>query len=112
LSKARWSRPGLCSSHHSERTRQEQRQIWLVCDDATRQPRKALSVTSIPSGIATETSIGRLFIAGVMPGLVLTGMFIIWTVFAIWRKGFRSHAEGFRYSWKQKLVSIPKVVPC
>jgi tripartite ATP-independent transporter DctM subunit len=69
------------------------------------------SVTFILYGIATETSIGRLFIAGVMPGLMLTGMFIIWTIFAIWRKGFRSHAEGFRYSWKQKLVSIPRVVP-
>src|SRR5207249_4019136 len=69
------------------------------------------SVTFILYGIATETSIGRLFIAGVMPGLMLTGMFIIWTIFAIWRKGFRSHAEGFRYSWKQKLVSIPKVGP-
>src|SRR5881398_2673389 len=69
------------------------------------------SLTFILYGIATETSIGRLFIAGVMPGLMLTGMFIIWTIFAIWRKGFRSHAEGFRYSWKQKLVSIPKVGP-
>src|SRR3954447_2367709 len=24
---------GLCSSHHSEQTRQEQRETWLVCDD-------------------------------------------------------------------------------
>ena len=31
------------------------------------------SVTFILYGIATETSIGRLFLAGVMPGLMLTG---------------------------------------
>ena len=31
------------------------------------------SITFILYGIATETSIGRLFIAGVMPGLMLTG---------------------------------------
>ena len=42
---------------------------------------------------------------------MLSAMFIIWTIFAIWRKGFRSHAEGFRYSWKEKLVSIPKIAP-
>ncbi len=69
------------------------------------------SVTFILYGIATETSIGRLFIAGVMPGLMLTGFFMIWTIFAIWRKGFRSHAEGFRYSWKEKFTSIPKIAP-
>src|ERR1043166_3795855 len=69
------------------------------------------SVTFILYGIATETSIGRLFIAGVLPGLMLTCMFMIWTVFAIWRKGFRSHAEGFRYSWKEKFTSIPKIAP-
>ena len=60
------------------------------------------SVTFILYGIATETSIGRLFIAGVIPGLMLTGMFMLWTVFIIWKRGFRSHAIDFRYSWKEK----------
>src|ERR1700742_1704163 len=69
------------------------------------------SVTFILYGIATETSIGRLFIAGVVPGLMLTAFFMIWTVFAIWRKGFRSHAEGFRYTWKEKFVAVPKIAP-
>src|SRR2546423_8826601 len=69
------------------------------------------SITFILYGIATETSIGRLFLAGVMPGLMLTGLFMLWTLFAIWRRGFRSHAAGFRYSWKQKFQSIPKIAP-
>src|SRR5690242_3270522 len=69
------------------------------------------SVTFILYGIATETSIGRLFIAGVLPGLLLTGLFMIWTIFAIWRKGFKSHAEGFRYSWKEKFEAVPKITP-
>src|SRR5246500_6092732 len=69
------------------------------------------SVTFILYGIATETSIGRLFIAGVLPGLMLTGLFMLWSIFAIWRSGFRAHAPNFRYSWKQKLVSIPKIAP-
>src|SRR3954468_11963288 len=60
------------------------------------------SVTFILYGIATETSIGRLFLAGVMPGLMLTAFFILWTLFIIWKRGFRAHAADFRYSWKEK----------
>src|SRR5487761_2396797 len=55
------------------------------------------SIPFILYGIATETSIGRLFLAGVMPGLMLTGMFMLWTIFIIWKRGFRSHAADFRY---------------
>jgi C4-dicarboxylate transporter, DctM subunit len=69
------------------------------------------SITFILYGIATETSIGRLFLAGVLPGLMLTAMFMAWTLFIIWKKGFRSHAIDFRYSWKQKFQSIPKIAP-
>jgi tripartite ATP-independent transporter DctM subunit len=68
-------------------------------------------VTFILYGIATETSIGRLFLAGVMPGLLLTGLFILWTLFIIWKRGFRSHAPDFRFTWKQKFGSIPKIAP-
>ena len=69
------------------------------------------SITFILYGIATETSIGRLFLAGVLPGVMLTGLFILWTLFIIWKRGFRAHAPDFRYSWKQKIGSIPKVAP-
>ncbi len=69
------------------------------------------SITFILYGIATETSIGRLFLAGVVPGLMLTGLFMLWTLFAIWRRGFRSHAADFRYSWKEKFQAVPKIAP-
>ena len=69
------------------------------------------SITFILYGIATETSIGRLFLAGVVPGLMLTGLFMLWTLFAIWRRGFRSHAIDFRYGWKEKFQAIPKIAP-
>src|SRR2546423_682563 len=69
------------------------------------------SITFILYGIATETSIGRLFLAGVMPGLMLTALFMLWTLFAIWRRGFRAHPAEFRYSWKEKFHSIPKIAP-
>ncbi len=69
------------------------------------------SITFILYGIATETSIGRLFLAGVLPGIMLTLLFMLWTLFIIWKRGFRSHAVDFRYSWKEKFQSIPKIAP-
>ena len=69
------------------------------------------SITFILYGIATETSIGRLFLAGVFPGLLLTSLFILWTVFILWKRGFRAHAADFRYSWREKFASIPKIAP-
>jgi tripartite ATP-independent transporter DctM subunit len=69
------------------------------------------SITFILYGIATETSIGRLFLAGVVPGLMLTSLFMLWTVFAMWRKGRGRHGPDFRYTWKDKLRSIPRIAP-
>lgn len=69
------------------------------------------SLTFILYGIATETSIGRLFLAGVLPGIMLTGLFILWTLFIMWKRGVRAHAPEFRYSWKEKFESIPKIAP-
>src|SRR6266540_6613397 len=54
------------------------------------------SITFILYGIATETSIGRLFLAGVVPGVMLTSLFILWTLLYIWYKGFRAYEAGFR----------------
>jgi tripartite ATP-independent transporter DctM subunit len=70
------------------------------------------SVTMIVYGIATETSIGRLFIAGLLPGVMLTGLFIAWGLFAAWRKGYRfAAAEGVSYSLRQHLAVLPRVGP-
>src|SRR5437867_9013176 len=69
------------------------------------------SITFILYGIATETSIGRLFLAGVLPGVMLTALFMLWTLFIIWKRGFHAHPAHFRYSWKQKFQSVPKIAP-
>src|SRR5438874_2659772 len=69
------------------------------------------SITFILYGIATENSIGRLFLAGVIPGLMLTGLFMLWTLLKLWRRGFRSHPPEFRYNWREKFQSIAKMAP-
>src|SRR3546814_5657755 len=60
------------------------------------------SVTLIVYGIATETSIGRLFIAGLLPGLMLTGLFMVWAIFAAWRGGYRFNLTQAGYSLREK----------
>jgi tripartite ATP-independent transporter DctM subunit len=69
------------------------------------------SITLIVYGIATETSIGRLFAAGLLPGLMLTVLFIAWGIFAAWRSGYEVAPAGLRYTLRQKLEILPKVLP-
>ncbi len=95
------------------------------------------SVTLILYGIATETSIGRLFLGGVVPGLLVTGLFCIWILIAmllVRRSGgtrgplgtriqSASHAvEGSSeappsvagvesYTWKYRFAMLVKVIP-
>jgi C4-dicarboxylate transporter, DctM subunit len=69
------------------------------------------SITLIVYGIATEASIGRLFAAGLLPGLMLTALFIAWGIFATWRRSDRTAGARIRYSLRQKLEVLPKVLP-
>ncbi len=70
------------------------------------------SVTMIVYGIATETSIGRLFLAGVIPGLLLVVLFMAWAIFDTWRQGGGAVALGpTSYTWAEKLEILPRVLP-
>src|SRR3546814_15343735 len=62
-------------------------------------------------GISTQTSIGRLFLAGVLPGVLLTLMFMAWALIDAHRTGFHFRGEGLHYSWKEKFYSLPRVLP-
>ena len=70
------------------------------------------SVTMIVYGIATETSIGRLFLAGVIPGLMLVALFMAWSLYDTWRKGGENVVLAqISYTWKQKFEILPRVLP-
>ncbi len=69
------------------------------------------SITMIVYGIATETSIGRLFIAGILPGLMLTGLFMAWTILACKLQGYGLTGFTGVYSLKEKLEALPRVLP-
>jgi len=69
------------------------------------------SVTMIVYGVATETSIGRLFLAGVIPGLLLVGLFMAWSIYSTWKSGAGDALSAQSYSWKEKLEVLPRVLP-
>ncbi len=70
------------------------------------------SITMILYGLVTETSIGRLFLAGVVPGLLLVAMFSAYA----WLTTLRAQraapaAEVPRYSFAQKMEGLGRVSP-
>ena len=69
------------------------------------------SITMIVYGIATKTSIGRLFLAGVVPGFLLMGLFMAWSIYATWAAGGRSAMPQTSYSWRERLEILPRVLP-
>jgi len=69
------------------------------------------SITMILYGIASETSIGRLFLAGVMPGLLLTGLFISWALFLSKIRGDALVDADVKITMRAKLEMLPRVVP-
>lgn len=70
------------------------------------------SVTMIVYGIATETSIGRLFLAGVVPGILLVGLFMAWSIYGTWRSGAGSTlSRAGSFSLRQRLEILPRVLP-
>jgi C4-dicarboxylate transporter, DctM subunit len=87
------------------------------------------SVTLILYGIATETSIGRLFLGGVVPGIMVTLLFCLWILVVVFsnRRSARVQQqtgstgedgeasqtvdEEERYSWKHRFGVLTKVIP-
>ena len=69
------------------------------------------SVTMIVYGIATETSIGRLFLAGLLPGFLLTVMFMIWTLISCRMKGLGLSDVTKAFTLREKLQALPRVLP-
>lgn len=70
------------------------------------------SVTMIVYGISTETSIGRLFLAGAVPGLLLMALFMAWSIYDTWRQGSADAAlSRVTYTWSEKLEVLPRVLP-
>jgi tripartite ATP-independent transporter DctM subunit len=81
------------------------------------------SITMILYSVAAEQSLGRLFLAGMFPGLLLVSLFSIYTV-CRYKKEYQSALSSFNetgsnhpilerksYTIQQKFSALPRVLP-
>jgi tripartite ATP-independent transporter DctM subunit len=67
------------------------------------------SVTLIVLGIITEQSIGKLFLAGIIPGLIIA-LFFVFIIYGWCKINPSIGPAGERSSWKERVSSLPEVV--
>ena len=67
------------------------------------------SVVLIIYGILTETSIGKLFLAGIIPGLIIAFSFVI-TLFGWCKINPKLGPKGDKSTWKERFASLPPVL--
>lgn len=65
------------------------------------------SVTLIVFGIITELSIGKLFLAGIIPGLMIA-FFFICIIYGWCKINPKLGPKGEKSSWKERLASLPE----
>jgi tripartite ATP-independent transporter DctM subunit len=80
------------------------------------------SITMILYGVATETSIGKCFIAGIVPGILEIALSCLWVGGIFYFRKLRPAKKGAMYyiedrgimetfSWKDRFTSLIKVLP-
>ena len=65
------------------------------------------SVTLIVFGIITELSIGRLFLAGLIPGLIIAFFFIV-IIYGWCKINPKLGPKGEKSTWKERIASLPE----
>lgn len=69
------------------------------------------SIILIVYGVATEQSIARLFVAGILPGLMLVGLFAGYVAVLAWRNPAAFPKEDTQFSFSQKLAASKRLIP-
>jgi C4-dicarboxylate transporter, DctM subunit len=65
------------------------------------------SVPLILYAVQTETSIGKLLIAGVLPGLLLAALLIVFIIFVSIKTGSKTE----KHSWRERFASLKNIWP-
>ncbi|EFP97509.1 TRAP transporter large permease [Vibrio caribbeanicus] len=70
------------------------------------------SIILIVYGVAAEVSIGRLFIAGALPGLMLVALFMSYTaIWSLMNKNELPQTVSIKSSWGDKAQALKKLLP-
>jgi tripartite ATP-independent transporter DctM subunit len=69
------------------------------------------SIPMIVYGVLADVSILNLFIAGVVPGLIIAVMFIGWIMLQAWWRPSVQPADPEVYTWAQKVESLKDLLP-
>jgi C4-dicarboxylate transporter DctM subunit len=64
------------------------------------------SIGFVLYGFLTQTSIAKLFMAGILPGLLLSGLFCLMIYIMCKRNPRLGPPSAVSYSWKEKIVSL------
>ena len=67
------------------------------------------SITMIIFGILTETSIARLLIAGIIPGILASGIFILGITLRVWRNPKLAPPIPGTITWGQRFRELRKI---
>ncbi len=67
------------------------------------------STVLIVYGILTEESIGKLFVAGIIPGIILSIFFAATVIFLCWRNPEIGPA-GVRSSWEERFIALSGII--
>lgn len=57
-------------------------------------------------GMMTEESIGKLLMAGIIPGIILALLFILTAMVIVWIKPQYAPVDSYQVSWKERFVSL------
>ena len=69
------------------------------------------SIIMIVYGVAAQVSIGRLFVAGVLPGILLMGLFSGYIMLWALMNPQRMPAKGARIAWGERTRKVKLLVP-
>ena len=101
----------------------------LICAGGTLGILIPPSITMILYGVATETSIGKCFMAGIIPGIILTVLMCAWTSFYFYTRVMRKQkplAEETQakdnqsldtryvaqtFTWSERFGALPRLLP-
>jgi C4-dicarboxylate transporter DctM subunit len=103
---------GMISIPEMEKRRYEQKiVVGSICAGGTLGILIPPSIALIIYGTIMETSIGQLFVAGVIPGIILALMFSIYIIVRVMLKPSTAPRSELKVTWKERFTVLKEVIP-